>query len=119
MPIDVSRYPLITQEFRYAVVLLPTVATAYAKARELEIDTKFRYTSDALAAAISAVVGVPKRRLEITVSDTDTIAPSMFESYTPTVTLIIPALNVNGLYVITRVSINEDEDQTTFEAWGG
>lgn len=119
--IDAGRYPLLTNEYRYALVYLPGVASRYAKARSLEIESRLNSAAEAYphALALSALFGTPKRRLEVVVSGCDVINIDSFVGGIPTAQITIPSLRVNGLFGITRAQIDEDNDLTALEAWGG
>lgn len=116
--IDASRYALLTQEYRYAEVKLPGIASLYAKAKDLTLESKFRNISPTLATAIANLIGAPRRRLEVVVSYTD-FGIDIFAGQTPTALIVAPKLDINGLFILTRAVFNEDQNMTTFEAWGG
>lgn len=122
MPIDPSRYPIITAEYRYASLVVSGIGTLYGKARILELDTNFPSLTglSSLATAISNIIGVPRRRIELVHSSTTILNPDLFKVQTPTIQVNAPDLNiVNKLFVVTRCKINDDEGFTALEAIGG
>lgn len=120
MSIDPSRYGLLTNEFRWETVYSAVVDSRYARAKELDIESLFQDPTKAapIVAAIYAVLGSPKRRFEVTVSGASAVAPDSFINGLPNVNLIIPKLNVNGRYLLTRSVSNEEDDKTVMELWG-
>jgi len=120
MSIDPSRYGLLTNEYRWETVYSAVVDSRYARAKELDIESLFQDPTKAapILAAIYAVLGTPKRRFEVTVSGASAVSPNAFRLFLPNVHLVIPKLNVDGRYLLTRSVSNEDDDKTVMELWG-
>lgn len=119
--IDPNRYALITQEYRFAEVSSVGPAPIYARAKVMDLESNFRDMAKlaAVCAQISAVVGKPRRRLELILSGTTHIGPDSFVGAVPVIQVNIPSLEAYGNYAMTRAVIDEDQDQTVVEAWGG
>lgn len=120
MSIDPSRYGLLTNEFRWETAYSAVVDSRYARAKELDIESLFQTPGNTapILAAIYAVLGSPKRRFEVTLSDTDVVPDNAFVNYLPNVRLIIPKLNIDGRYLLTRAVVNEGDNKTVIELWG-
>jgi hypothetical protein len=122
MSIDVTRYALLTAEYRYVEQNYTSVGTTYSKAKVLEILSKFQTTTGiaSLVSLIGDVMSAPKRRLELTVSGTDVLSPDSFTGTCPTVRLTYPFLGINNeRFAVTRMVVNEENNSTVLELWGG
>ena len=117
--IDPLRYAFITNEYRYEYARDATTAARYKKARILELDTNLIGPITTLLAALFAVIGVARRRFEVFVAGTTDFTLDMLATGVIGVTFHAPELNVNNLScIITRIVIDESEDQTILEVWG-
>lgn len=121
MAIDPTRYGFVTQEYRWNEVTDATLKANYAAARELEIPANHTSLSESLllATAMFAVVGGVRRRFEIVLSGTVSINVDQFSDRPPTVTFTCAKLGVSALTcIITRCTVDDEEDITILEAWG-
>lgn len=122
MAIDPSRYAIVTSEYRYASLVVAGIGTVYGKARTLELESNFPSLTglSALCTALSAIVGVPRRRIELVISGTSVLDPDLFATQTPTIRVTCAELGLtNKDFIVTRMIINEDEAFTALEAIGG
>jgi hypothetical protein len=121
LPIDVSRYGFITNEFRYNYARDATITARYKKARAMKIDSNLDDSAAAqtLCNAIFAVIGVPRRRFEVVTGGTEGYSIDDFIGGPKGVTLKAPEDGVASLDgIVTRIVIDEDQDQVIHEVWG-
>lgn len=87
----------------------------------MEIDTNLDggAATQTLCNAMYNVVGAARRRFEIHTAGTEGATIDDFANGVKAATLNAPEVEVTGLPVIvTRIIIDEDEDQVTSEVWG-
>jgi hypothetical protein len=117
--IDPTRYAFITNEYRREYVRDTTIATRYKKARVLDLDTNMVGPVTTMLTAMFAVIGAVRRRFEVFVAGTDIFDLDMLAGATLGITLNAPEHEANNLLcIVTRMIIDEDEDQTILEVWG-
>lgn len=121
MPIDGSRYGFIIEEYRYNSASNIAIATNFNKARRMDIETNLDDSpaAQALCNAMYAVIGQPRRRFSITTAGTEGVSINDFANGMKGATLKAAELSINNLPVIvTRIIIDEDDDQVISEVWG-
>lgn len=120
MPIDPSRYGLITNEFRFREAYNASIDTRYAKARELEIPTNMRMADTAsLLSDMFGVIGAVRRRFQVEVSGTTSYSINSFSTSVPLVSFTCPEFGVSNLTcMVVGCNIDEEKDSTTLELWG-